>query len=93
MVSSWVVFVLMATGVIIAKIDDTEANMSRRMGCLLLLFILATASLVLLTSCTISFHNVSTHGPATDLIDENQSTSPTVSTDMNLPVVGRLLGG
>lgn len=42
---------------------------------------------VLLTSCTISFQNVSTHGTADDLIDEEQTTSPNVDASVTLPVL------
>lgn len=44
------------------------------------LFCLALA----LSSCTLSFQNVDTHGTATDLIDENLETSP--QTDLSIPV-------
>lgn len=40
----------------------------------------------LFTSCTISFQNISTHGTATDLVDENQAASPNVDTNLTLPV-------
>ena len=44
-------------------------------------FIVVGAVIMLtLTGCTISFQNISTHGTATDLVDETQS--PTVSTSM-----------
>lgn len=39
----------------------------------------------LLVSCTISFQNIDTHGTATDLVDENQTTSPTVSPNIEVP--------
>jgi hypothetical protein len=45
---------------------------------------------VLLSACTISFQNISTHGTATDLVDENQATSPTVSPNINVPTTGSL---
>jgi hypothetical protein len=38
---------------------------------------------LLMCSCTLSFQNISTHGSATDLVDENQS--PTVTTDVSIP--------
>jgi len=37
-----------------------------------------------LCGCTLSFQNISTHGTATDLVDENQSASP--STNATIPV-------
>lgn len=42
--------------------------------------------LVFMTGCTLSFSNISTHGTATDLVDENQATSPTVSVPIKIPV-------
>lgn len=33
---------------------------------------------LLLNGCTISFQNISTHGTADDLIDEEQTASPNV---------------
>ena len=40
----------------------------------------------LITSCTLSFKNISTHGSATDLIDEQEENTPNIapSTDFNL---------
>lgn len=40
----------------------------------------------IMTACTISFQNISTHGTATDLVDENQDASPTVSPVLSVPV-------
>lgn len=40
---------------------------------------------ILLTACTISFQNVSTHGQADDLIDEQQETTPSVPVHVELP--------
>jgi hypothetical protein len=39
-----------------------------------------------LASCTLSFQNIDTHGTATDLVDENQATSPNVSPSFSLPL-------
>ena len=41
-----------------------------------------------LSSCTISFQNISTHGTATDLGDEDLTTSPDISPDISVPVSG-----
>lgn len=38
-----------------------------------------------LAGCTLSFQNIDTHGNASDLVDENQATSPNVSPDISLP--------
>lgn len=40
----------------------------------------------IMASCTISFQNISTHGTATDLVDENQSPTNTVSPDISVPI-------
>ncbi len=37
------------------------------------------------TSCTLSFTNISTHGTATDLVDEEQTTSPDVKPNISIP--------
>lgn len=38
-----------------------------------------------LASCTISFQNISTHGTATDLVDENQSATADVKPVVSIP--------
>lgn len=43
----------------------------------------------LLVGCTLSFSVVDTHGTASDLIDEQQAASPTVSPDIELPIVSK----
>lgn len=45
-----------------------------------------------LTSCTLSFHNISTHGTATDIVDENQEASPTVTAEVDVAPIKRLPG-
>ncbi len=42
--------------------------------------------ILLFTGCTLSFQNISTHGTATDLVDENQSPTNTVSPKLNTPL-------
>ena len=37
------------------------------------------------SSCTISMQNISTHGVASDLVDENQSATPTTNASLNIP--------
>lgn len=51
-------------------------------GFFLLLFLMGL--IFLMTSCTLSFQNISTHGVATDLVDEEQTASP--KTDANIPI-------
>ncbi len=43
--------------------------------------------LVLLLSCTYSVNLIHTEGTATDMIDETQDVSPTVSPVMKLPIL------
>lgn len=42
--------------------------------------------LLMLASCTISFSNVSTHGTATDLIDEDMKNDADVKPNLNLEI-------
>lgn len=58
------------------------------LGMMLFLICVAIISIAIFTGCTLSFTNVSTHGNASDLIDEEQTTSPDVKTDLTLPVKG-----
>lgn len=55
-----------------------------KMVFIMILSMLAIGALIMLTltGCTISFQNISTHGTATDLVDETQDASPTVSASM-----------
>lgn len=46
----------------------------------------AAAVSLLLNGCTLSFQNVSTHGTATDLIDETQTNTPDVSPNIEVPI-------
>lgn len=41
---------------------------------------------VMLTGCTLILQNISTHGTATDLVDENQTATPDISPTINVPV-------
>ncbi len=50
--------------------------------------ILVISSLMLVcTSCTLSFSNVSTHGSASDVIDEDQTASPSTELDASIPAL------
>ncbi len=40
-----------------------------------------------LAGCTLSFQNISTHGAATDLVDENQSATANVSPQVTVPAI------
>ena len=41
-----------------------------------------------LTGCTISFQNISTHGTATDLVDEEQAPTSEIDPDVSIPAIG-----
>lgn len=41
----------------------------------------------LTTSCTISFQNISTHGAATDLVDQNQDAKADVKPNVSIPTI------
>lgn len=41
---------------------------------------------ILVSGCTISFQNISTHGTATDLVDENQSATADVKPVVTVPM-------
>ena len=47
---------------------------------------LVLVTINLLCSCTISFQNISTHGTATDLVDENQGASPDIRPTIQVPL-------
>ena len=53
---------------------------------LLTLFSCFMACILCLTACTISFQNISTHGTATDLVDENQAASPDIKPVITVPL-------
>jgi hypothetical protein len=50
------------------------------------LLILLTLPLLLLSSCTLSFSNIDTHGTASDLVDEQLTADPDVSPTITVPV-------
>lgn len=41
---------------------------------------------LILIGCTFSFNNISTNGKASDVLKEQQSTSPVVSPDIEIPL-------
>ncbi len=49
--------------------------------------IIFAALSMLLTACSISFQNISTHGMATDLVDENLSATADVKPNLNIPLI------
>jgi len=42
---------------------------------------------ILMTSCTISFQNISTHGYANDLVDEEQGATADVKPNIQIPAI------
>lgn len=50
---------------------------------IILCLILLGTVLLFVTGCTFSLHNISTHGTATDLVDEEQEASP--KTQLTIP--------
>jgi len=49
--------------------------------------IIAVMVYITLSGCTLSFTNISTHGTATDLVDEEQTASPDVKSDLTIPMI------
>lgn len=47
-------------------------------------YLLICLLLVCFSSCSISFQNIDTHGPATDLVDENQTANPVVRVPVSI---------
>ena len=48
--------------------------------------IVLSAVAMLLTQCTISFQNISTHGTATDLVDQDQKATSDLKNDVTVPL-------
>lgn len=70
-----------------AKWKKEESNMIKLIIFSISFFALMIAmviALCFLTGCTLSFQNISTHGTAQDLVDEDLTTSP--KTDATIPV-------
>lgn len=51
----------------------------------IMILLALSAFIVLFTSCTLSMQNISTHGLATDLVDEEQTASP--QTELTIPLI------
>lgn len=49
------------------------------------LFLICMSSMLCLNSCTISFQNISTHGTATDLVDQEQGAKADVKPTVTIP--------
>lgn len=49
--------------------------------------VIVTLISIILCGCTISFTNISTHGTAQDVVDEEQSADPQIDADIDLPGV------
>lgn len=72
------------------KIDNNFKNSNIFIVCLFGFLILLSCICLLgiMTSCTISFQNISTHGTASDLGDEDLTSSPDISPDISVPAIG-----
>jgi len=51
-------------------------------------FIVILVLYLCVVGCTVSFQNISTHGTATDLVDENQTPTATTTTQLKIPFTG-----
>jgi hypothetical protein len=49
-------------------------------------YFLLSMIILSLTSCTISFQNISTHGTANDLVDQNQDATADVKPVITVPL-------
>ena len=49
-------------------------------------YIIFASIVVALTGCGLTFQNIDTHGPATDLVDETETATPTISPTLNVPI-------
>ena len=72
------------------KCDHSDSNSRIFIVCIFGFLILLSLICLLgtMTGCTISFQNISTHGNAQDLGDEDLTTSPDVSPDISVPAIG-----
>jgi competence protein ComGC len=43
--------------------------------------------LLLISGCTLSFTNISTHGQASNLVDEQMEASPDVDANVSIPAI------
>lgn len=50
------------------------------------MYIILAMLMAILSSCTISFQNISTHGTASDVVDQDQRTDPDVAPVVTIPV-------
>ena len=63
-----------------------EAQFKSGLVAISLSLILLIAMMLFTCSCTISFQNISTHGTATDLVDEEQKTDAEISPALSIPL-------
>lgn len=71
--------------------EDYESDLRDRIfyaGTLIFSVGLLLVVIFCLNSCTISFQNISTHGVADDLVEENQSPTTKVDPDFTIPTLG-----
>lgn len=65
-----------------------QEDSSYRAYIYLFAILLAILGSILVSGCTLSFSNISTHGTATDVVDENQTAQPQIDTSVTVPALG-----
>jgi hypothetical protein len=65
------------------SMTDEQMKMAAAVGFVVWLFVLL---IFFLSSCTISFQNISTNGRASDLVDENQEATADVQAEATIPI-------
>jgi flagellar basal body-associated protein FliL len=70
------------------KVKEPLFSEEQRVNTIVFVFIIVIIAMYIVSGCTISFQNISTHGTATDLVDENQRTDPTTNPNFNIPISG-----
>lgn len=70
------------------KLKPPENNTWFIVFSILGLFACITVGIILLCGCTITLQNTSSNGKASDLIDDQMDTNPTVSPNISIPLTG-----
>lgn len=69
--------------------DDSEQKSLRIFISFFTFFGIVSAivlTILFLASCTLNLQNISSNGKSTDLVDDTDTISPTVSPNINIPV-------
>lgn len=67
------------------ELEESE-RLLRKIVTLFTILVIILYFLLYMTSCTISFQNISTHGTATDLVDENQTPHNDIKPSLVIPI-------